>query len=1320
MIVTFYSYKGGVGRSMAMANVADILAHRGARVLMIDFDLEAPGLEQYFEVPQESARAHEGLIDLLSSFKEALAVGGGRRDDFRDVERFVLPIYKKLPGGGSLDLMPAGKREGADLDRYATAVRSFDWQDFYFNWEGELFFEWLREELTATRYDLVLVDSRTGVTEMGGICSYQLADQIVMLCAANRQNVRGTRNVAEDFTSPLVMARRQDRPLGLVIVPARIEQRDPELLRTFLDDFERTFKKFMPERLSGAALSSEALMIPYQPEFAFDERVVTDPVRSVRRAGIGGAFLELARAITLLAPADSAIGRIASRFDEAAASIEYDATTRFGGYDVQLAGSATIRDQLDRLRQTLATDGAETFLDVIEPLPQDEWKRRSEQILFHSKILLVVVDELTAAQMSALTDLVRANRNSRNRPVELLSLCGDPVEDVARVLGLDISAYAETREAQTPEATIARVMTELGLSAPREITRVTRGATRGATRAAAASEGANAQPSPSPAQYVSTPQPLVPEIAPSAAATPSPPPPAPPPARPPAPPGSSTRILTPAFTSIASAQPFQGGDPFREEGAGYFFGRERLIADLVAAIEAQPRVWLLGPSGSGKTSAVLAGVFPILRARAPGRMLERIAVDESFPRALDEVMSRVPQSAERNVLFIDDMEGALDLPSRNDILSSLAQLSNTRRDVVVLLGLREDVVKAFTAAPLSLDLDSPSTIWVPDFTTGELRAAIERPAEKGGLAFEPGLCDRILTDAGLQASALGLVQKVLYRLWENRREGWLTNAGYERIGGIGAVVGEIGDAALNGFAGDTESLDHVLSRLVSLEVVAVMGAGAQGNAAGGAEVPTARATSTLVVRRRRCVPTSELWPATGDPTSMQNALRHLTRTGLVVARVNDTYEPCVELVHDMVLERSTRLFERVERLKAEPSQREFLIWRGRFGDALARGEEVKGKALKVARGWQSDFPAALNAAEQHAITRAVRDQRRLRSIFAAFAVVIVVGLPVREQAKNRRTSEAANAVAAGDQLAKNLQWSSAIDSFTVALDRAPNRDLVLLLRGHAYAGASRLPDAINDYTAALALNPKLDDARAGRAAAHLAAGNYVGAMQDYDTIIAQNPKAADAYFNRAAARDRSQGDADSTLADFAKAFASDSTQINALFESGRIEQRRGRPESAVAHFQRFLVLATSLNDQTAAIARLSELLGRPSTAASAPRPAVARATIFLHYGDRDDSTAVEAIRREIKRSGAFEVPAIDYEVSASKLTVAELRFPEGDDRYITDVVAIAEAALAKAGYRQSVVARVLSQSRKVRMSSGRLEIWFPPLSRSSYSAPNKS
>ncbi len=59
-LVTFYSYKGGVGRSFALANVGVALAAWGYRVLCIDWDLEAPGLSHYFKVTD----AHNGIVDL--------------------------------------------------------------------------------------------------------------------------------------------------------------------------------------------------------------------------------------------------------------------------------------------------------------------------------------------------------------------------------------------------------------------------------------------------------------------------------------------------------------------------------------------------------------------------------------------------------------------------------------------------------------------------------------------------------------------------------------------------------------------------------------------------------------------------------------------------------------------------------------------------------------------------------------------------------------------------------------------------------------------------------------------------------------------------------------------------------------------------------------------------------------------------------------------------------------------------------------------------------------------------------------------------------
>src|SRR5437867_12286372 len=72
-IITVYSYKGGTGRSMAVANVAWILASQGKRVLVIDWDLEAPGLHRYFHpfIDDKELSASPGLIDFLVNFAEA-------------------------------------------------------------------------------------------------------------------------------------------------------------------------------------------------------------------------------------------------------------------------------------------------------------------------------------------------------------------------------------------------------------------------------------------------------------------------------------------------------------------------------------------------------------------------------------------------------------------------------------------------------------------------------------------------------------------------------------------------------------------------------------------------------------------------------------------------------------------------------------------------------------------------------------------------------------------------------------------------------------------------------------------------------------------------------------------------------------------------------------------------------------------------------------------------------------------------------------------------------------------------------------------------
>src|SRR5439155_18397127 len=112
---------------------------------------------------------------------------------FEPLADFLLDVYPRGNDRKRLQLLPAGQRadeqDSGQFMRYADTVRSFDWQDFYQNWEGELFFEWLRQQLDQDEVDVVLIDSRTGLTEIGGISTYQVADVVVLFCATNQQNL---------------------------------------------------------------------------------------------------------------------------------------------------------------------------------------------------------------------------------------------------------------------------------------------------------------------------------------------------------------------------------------------------------------------------------------------------------------------------------------------------------------------------------------------------------------------------------------------------------------------------------------------------------------------------------------------------------------------------------------------------------------------------------------------------------------------------------------------------------------------------------------------------------------------------------------------------------------------------------------------------------------------------------------------------------------------------------------------------------------------------------------------------------------------------
>jgi hypothetical protein len=237
-IATFFSFKGGVGRTMALANCAFIAAMNGSRVLVMDWDLEAPGLHYYFRglIDQRGAgaiRKAPGVLDLFWAWR--LAVEGAkdpgnlqeRLSPYRSHAAFrncVHPLIeqRRLPPGAKLDVITAGAQQinCPEPSSYAEALSRFNWAEFFDrNAGGNLIHEigrWCR-----ANYDLILIDSRTGLADVAGICTMQIPDSVYLCFVFNRQNIEGSAHVA----ASIVEARNDE--VHIRAVPMRVSKERP-------------------------------------------------------------------------------------------------------------------------------------------------------------------------------------------------------------------------------------------------------------------------------------------------------------------------------------------------------------------------------------------------------------------------------------------------------------------------------------------------------------------------------------------------------------------------------------------------------------------------------------------------------------------------------------------------------------------------------------------------------------------------------------------------------------------------------------------------------------------------------------------------------------------------------------------------------------------------------------------------------------------------------------------------------------------------------------------------------------------------------------
>lgn len=183
-VVTFYSFKGGVGRTLALMNCAAALVKEGKKVLTVDFDLEAPGLDT-FQL-NLTRRKKNGIVDYVKQYLD--------NDVVPEIDAFLYQAKFSEKYPGELWVMPAGYR---DVE-YHGRLNSISWRNLYDHRDGYLLLANLKAQWEShLNPDYVLIDSRTGHTDVGGICTRQLPDAVVVLYFPNKQNLRGLTTVVQ-------------------------------------------------------------------------------------------------------------------------------------------------------------------------------------------------------------------------------------------------------------------------------------------------------------------------------------------------------------------------------------------------------------------------------------------------------------------------------------------------------------------------------------------------------------------------------------------------------------------------------------------------------------------------------------------------------------------------------------------------------------------------------------------------------------------------------------------------------------------------------------------------------------------------------------------------------------------------------------------------------------------------------------------------------------------------------------------------------------------------------------------------------------------
>jgi WD40 repeat protein/DNA-binding SARP family transcriptional activator len=486
----------------------------------------------------------------------------------------------------------------------------------------------------------------------------------------------------------------------------------------------------------------------------------------------------------------------------------------------------------------------------------------------------------------------------------------------------------------------------------------------------------------------------------------------------------------------AVACPYKGLATFGASDAEYFFGRERLVAELIARLVGTQLLAVVGPSGSGKSSVVRAGLLPALAGGVlPGSSNWTQALIRPGEHPLLELRRATRRLAREwhRLLAVDQFEELFTAcRDEQERAAFVAELVRFAADGVVVVAVRADFYGRCAAYPELSALLGANHVLVGAMSRDELERAIVRPAERVGLSVEPELVEALLADVDGQPGALPLLSTALLELWRERAGRSLRLAAYARSGGVHGAVARLAEDVYAGLDPDQRSGARTL-------LLRLADDGEDGT----------------IVRRR--VALAEL---------------DSERDGEVVARLADRRlltvgDGAVEVAHEALLREWPRL-----RAWLEEDEQGRRLHR-RLGDAARAWEAdgrdhaglYRGAHLGSALDWAAEHDPELNAAERsflaHSRSASGRATRRLRIVLVGVAALLVVSVIAGAIALRERGHARAEAtVAAAQRLGAQALADGELDRALLLARQGVAVHGSLQTRGNLLAALLKSPAAI--------------------------------------------------------------------------------------------------------------------------------------------------------------------------------------------------------------------------------------------------------------------